>query len=115
MCVAIYASVSTQRQERQQTIASQVSALRAWAAEAGHVLAEAHVFRDQGCNGCKISFADRGLLDANISGADHVAPLDALSGEIGRKRFRGAADRIDGQTLQAFAQLGRAQAFHDRL
>jgi DNA invertase Pin-like site-specific DNA recombinase len=47
MRAAIYARVSTERQERQQTIASQVSALRDWAAAAGHALAEAYVFQGQ--------------------------------------------------------------------
>jgi DNA invertase Pin-like site-specific DNA recombinase len=60
MRAAIYARVSTERQERQQTIASQVSALRGWAAEAGHVLAEAYVFRDEGCSGSRL---DRPGLD----------------------------------------------------
>ena len=48
MRAAIYARVSTERQERQQTIGSQVSALRDWADNQGHALAEAHVFRDEG-------------------------------------------------------------------
>ena len=60
MRAAIYARVSTERQERQQTIASQISALRSWAAEAGHVLAEAYVFRDEGCSGSRL---DRPGLD----------------------------------------------------
>ena len=48
MQVAIYARVSTERQERQQTIDSQLTALRAWAADAARNLDEAHVFRDEG-------------------------------------------------------------------
>ena len=48
MRAAIYARVSTERQEQQQTINSQVAALRDWAAVQGHVLAEAHAFRDEG-------------------------------------------------------------------
>lgn len=47
MHVAIYARVSTERQERQQTIDSQLAALRAWAAGEAHDLDEAHVFRDE--------------------------------------------------------------------
>jgi site-specific DNA recombinase len=38
MRAAIYARVSTERQERQQTIDSQIAALSAWAEEAGHEL-----------------------------------------------------------------------------
>jgi DNA invertase Pin-like site-specific DNA recombinase len=51
MHVAIYARVSTERQERQQTIDSQLAALRAWAAGGDHDLDEAHVFRDEGYSG----------------------------------------------------------------
>jgi DNA invertase Pin-like site-specific DNA recombinase len=40
MRAAIYARVSTERQERQQTIDSQLSALRGWVSAQGHVLAE---------------------------------------------------------------------------
>ncbi len=36
MRVAIYARVSTERQGRQQTIDSQLDALRAWAVSNGH-------------------------------------------------------------------------------
>ena len=45
MRAAIYARVSTERQEQQQTIGSQVAALRDWAAARGHVLAEAQAHR----------------------------------------------------------------------
>ena len=48
MRAAIYARVSTERQERQQTIDSQLAALRAWAEAQGHSLVEQHVFRDEG-------------------------------------------------------------------
>src|ERR671916_806788 len=61
MHVAIYARVSTERQERQQTIDSQLAALRAWAAGGGHDLDEAHVFRDEGYSGARL---DRPGLDA---------------------------------------------------
>src|ERR671920_1712576 len=61
MHVAIYARVSTERQERQQTIDSQLAALRAWAAGGDHDLDEAHVFRDEGYSGARL---DRPGLDA---------------------------------------------------
>src|SRR4051812_3636553 len=61
MRAAIYARVSTERQERQQTISSQISALRDWADAAGHTLAEAYVFRDEGYSGSRL---DRPALDA---------------------------------------------------
>jgi site-specific DNA recombinase len=61
MRTALYARVSTERQERQQTIDSQLTALRAWAAANGHQLAEEHVFRDEGYSGGRL---DRPGLDA---------------------------------------------------
>ena len=61
MRVAIYARVSTERQERQQTIDSQLDALRGWAASNRHLLDEAHVFRDEGYSGARL---DRPGLDA---------------------------------------------------
>jgi len=61
MRAAIYARVSTERQELQQTIASQLSLLQDWAMAQGHALAEAHVFRDEGFSGSRL---DRPALDA---------------------------------------------------
>ena len=43
MRAAIYARVSTERQERQQTIDSQLVSLRRWAEAEGHALAETHL------------------------------------------------------------------------
>jgi site-specific DNA recombinase len=61
MRIAIYARVSTERQERQQTIASQLTALQAWAVAGGHAIAAEHVFRDEGYSGSRL---DRPGLDA---------------------------------------------------
>ncbi len=61
MRAAIYARVSTERQERQQTIDSQLAALRAWAEAGGHELSDRHVFRDEGYSGSRL---DRPGLDA---------------------------------------------------
>ncbi len=61
MRAAIYARVSTERQERQQTIDSQLAALRAWAEAGGHELNDRHVFRDEGHSGARL---DRPGLDA---------------------------------------------------
>ena len=61
MRIAIYARVSTERQERQQTIDSQLAALRAWGAAGGHTLSDEHVFRDEGYSGSRL---DRPGLDA---------------------------------------------------
>ncbi|MBV1800394.1 recombinase family protein [Siccirubricoccus sp. G192] len=75
MRAAIYTRVSTERQERQQTIGSQVSALRDWAAAQGHVLAEAHVFRDEGYSGSRL---DRPALDA-LRDAVRDAAVDVVA------------------------------------
>ena len=48
MHVALYARVSTGRQEREQTIASQLTALRAWVAEQGHEVSPDHIYCDEG-------------------------------------------------------------------
>src|SRR5215218_3722135 len=61
MRAAVYARVSTERQERQQTIEGQLAALCAWAVEQGHDLAAEHVFRDEGYSGARL---DRPGLDA---------------------------------------------------
>jgi site-specific DNA recombinase len=61
MRVAIYARVSTERQQHQQTINSQLEALHTWVASNGHTLDEAHVFRDEGYSGARL---DRPGLDA---------------------------------------------------
>src|SRR3954467_13121112 len=75
MRAAIYARVSTERQERQQTISSQVSALRDWASTHGHVLIEAHVFRDEGFSGSRL---DRPALDA-LRDAVRDAAIDIVA------------------------------------
>ncbi len=77
MRAALYARVSTERQERQQTIGSQLTALRGWAADAGHQVAEEHVFRDEGYSGARL---DRPGLDAlrdvvRDGAVEHIAVL----------------------------------------
>ncbi len=60
MQVAIYARVSTERQEREQTIDSQLALLQAWAVEHGHTLQPEHVYTDEGYSGSRL---DRPGLD----------------------------------------------------
>src|SRR5262245_4935831 len=60
MHVALYARVSTGRQEREQTIASQLSALRTWVAEQGHEILPDHIYCDEGWSGARL---DRPALD----------------------------------------------------
>src|SRR5919199_6401357 len=60
MHVALYARVSTGRQEREQTIASQLSALRTWVAEQGHEVHPDYIYADEGYSG---AWLDRPALD----------------------------------------------------
>jgi site-specific DNA recombinase len=60
MQAAIYARVSTDRQAQDQTIDSQLTALRQWATDHGHQLAPEHVFADDGYSGSRL---DRPALD----------------------------------------------------
>ncbi|WP_406695190.1 recombinase family protein [Singulisphaera sp. Ch08] len=60
MRAAVYARVSTAKQGRDQTILSQLDALRAWAQANSHDLKEDHVFIDEGYSGSRL---DRPALD----------------------------------------------------
>jgi site-specific DNA recombinase len=60
MQAAVYARVSTDRQAQDQTIDSQLTALRQWAADAGYDLRPEHVFADDGYSGSRL---DRPALD----------------------------------------------------
>jgi site-specific DNA recombinase len=60
MQVALYARVSTGRQEREQTIASQLTALRTWVAEQDHEVSPDHIYCDEGWSGARL---DRPALD----------------------------------------------------
>lgn len=67
---AIYARVSTPRQGREQTIESQLVALRSWADENGFELPPENVYTDEGYSGSRI---DRPGLDALRDGAEDGA------------------------------------------
>src|SRR5262245_22969709 len=60
MHAAIYARVSTERQERSQTIASQLAALQTWVRQHGYDLLPEHCFTDEGYSGARL---DRPGLD----------------------------------------------------
>jgi site-specific DNA recombinase len=61
MRAAIYARVSTQKQEKNQTIDSQLTALKQWVQDHSHHLLPEHIFRDEGYSGSRL---DRPGLDA---------------------------------------------------
>jgi site-specific DNA recombinase len=75
MRVALYARVSTERQERQGTIASQLEALRRFAATHGHEIVDAYVCVDDGYSGSRL---DRPALDRLRDGAEAGAFEAAL-------------------------------------
>jgi site-specific DNA recombinase len=60
MEAAIYARVSTERQDLQQTIESQIAILTAWVRQQGYHLAEEHRYCDRGYSGARL---DRPALD----------------------------------------------------
>ena len=60
MQVAIYARVSTERQERDQTVESQITALKAWVDQHSYTLDPQHVYVDEGYSGSRL---DRPALD----------------------------------------------------
>ncbi len=67
MHVALYARVSTERQERQGTIGSQLEALRRFAQEHGEEIVEPYVCIDEGYSGTRL---DRPGLDRLRDGAE---------------------------------------------
>jgi site-specific DNA recombinase len=60
MRAAIYARVSTERQEREQTVESQLALLKAWVADHGHALTDDRIYVDEGYSGSRL---DRPGLD----------------------------------------------------
>jgi site-specific DNA recombinase len=105
MRAAIYARVSTERQERQQTIDSQLAALSAWAAEAGHMLTAEHVFRDEGHSGARL---DRPGLDA-LRDAVRDAEIDVIGVVSPDRLAREYA--YQALILEEFRRAGCAIAF----
>jgi site-specific DNA recombinase len=75
MRVAIYARASTEKQERDQTIDSQLTALRGWVAQQAHDLRPEHVFTDPGHSGARL---DRPGLD-RLRGAAAAAEFDVIA------------------------------------
>ena len=74
MRMALYARVSTERQERQGTIGSQLDALRRFAQEQGHEIVDPYVCVDDGYSGTRL---DRPGLDRLRDGAE-VGAFEAV-------------------------------------
>jgi site-specific DNA recombinase len=75
MRAAIYARVSTGRQERDQTIDGQLTALRQWVQDQAHDLRPEHVFSDEGYSGSRL---DRPALD-RLRDAARAGEFDVLA------------------------------------
>jgi len=75
MRVAIYARVSTDRQGRDQTIASQLTALEEWVQIQHHTLRPEHIYTDEGFSGARL---DRPALDA-LRDAAATGAFDAVA------------------------------------
>src|SRR5215472_6572897 len=75
MRAAIYARVSTDRQGRDQTIDSQLDALRRWVSSQGYELKNEHVYIDEGCSGARL---DRPALD-RLRDAAREGEFDVLA------------------------------------
>jgi site-specific DNA recombinase len=108
MRAAIYARVSTERQERRQTIDGQLDALHAWARDAGHELNDAHVFRDEGYSGARL---DRPGLDA-LRDAVRDGEVDVVGVLSPDRLARRYAYQV--LVLEEFRRAGCAVAFHNR-
>ncbi len=80
MRVAIYARASTERQERDQTIESQLAALTSWVQQHGHELLPEHVYEDQGYSGSCLDRPGLGRLrNAAAEGAfDQIVVLSPV-------------------------------------
>jgi site-specific DNA recombinase len=98
---AVYARVST---ERQQTIDSQLAALRAWAEASGHELNDRHVFRDEGYSGSRL---DRLGLDAVRDG--EVEILGVLAPDRLARKYA-----YQALLLEEFRRAGCAVGFLNR-
>jgi site-specific DNA recombinase len=74
MRAAVYARVSTEKQGRDQTIDSQLDALRGWAASHGCELKHEHIYLDEGYSGSRL---DRPALD-RLRDAAREGEFDAV-------------------------------------
>jgi site-specific DNA recombinase len=108
MRAAIYARVSTERQERQQTIDSQIDRLRAWARSAEYDLSEGYVFRDEGYSGARL---DRPGLDG-LRDAVRDREVDIIGVLAPDRLARKYAYQV--LLLEEFRRAGCAVAFVNR-
>ena len=108
MRAAIYARVSTDRQDRDQTIDSQLAALRQWAERHGHDLRPEHVFTDDGYSGTRL---DRPALD-RLRDAAREGEIDVVAVYSPDRLARRYAYQV--LLLEEFRKAGCAVAFVQR-
>jgi site-specific DNA recombinase len=108
MRAAIYARVSTEKQERDQTIDSQLTSLREWVARQGHDLRPEHVFTDPGHSGARL---DRPGLD-RLRDAAAAAEFDVIAVYSPDRLARRYAYQV--VLLEEFRKAGCAVAFVQR-
>lgn len=108
MPVALYARVSTRRQNRDQTIESQLTAIRQWAGEQGHVIPPELVFTDDGYSGSRL---DRPALD-RLRDAVHEGAVDTVAVHSPDRLARRYAYQV--VLLEEFRKAGCAVIFIHR-
>jgi len=84
MHAAIYARVSTERQERDQTINSQLAALRTWVQQQGYALLPEHLFTDAGYSGARLDRSGLDRRDAGVAAAGRQTFSVRQSSDFGR-------------------------------
>src|SRR5262245_61350720 len=108
MRAAIYARVSTARQNRDQTIDSQLAALRQWADGRGHHLRPEHGFTDHGYSGTRL---DRPALD-RLRDAAREGEIDVVAVDSPDRLARTYAYQV--LLLEGLRQAGCEVAFVER-
>lgn len=108
MRAAIYARVSTNRQNRDQTIDSQLAALRQWADGHGHQLRPEHVFTDDGYSGTRL---DRPALD-RLRDAAREGDIDVVAVYSPDRLARKYAYQV--LLMEEFRKAGCEVAFVER-
>jgi site-specific DNA recombinase len=108
MRAAIYARVSTARQNHDQTIDSQLAALRQWVDGRGHHLRPEHVFTDDGYSGTRL---DRPALD-RLRDAAREGEIDVVAVYTPDRLARKYAYQV--LLMEEFRKAGCEVAFVER-
>src|SRR5512135_2465643 len=108
MRAALYARVSTNRQNRDQTIDSQLAALRQWVQGRAHQVNPQHIFIDEGYSGSRL---DRPALD-RLRDAAFAGEFDVLAVHSPDRLARRYAYQV--LLMEEFRKAGCAVAFVQR-